>query len=92
VWVDAGSYDHTALARIPPFDAIELEVGRLFPPRYGRRQPVTRSAVRVRSTQHTAGRSRERGVRGRVALETGAKRARYGRFANPRDGNKSRRA
>lgn len=32
VWVDAGSHDDTATARIPPFEAIELEVGRLFPP------------------------------------------------------------
>lgn len=32
VWVDVGAYDHTATARIPPFEAIELEVGRLFPP------------------------------------------------------------
>jgi Uma2 family endonuclease len=31
-WVDAGTYDDTATARIPPFEAIELEVGRLFPP------------------------------------------------------------
>lgn len=31
-WVDAGSYDDTATARVPPFEAIELEVGRLFPP------------------------------------------------------------
>lgn len=30
-WVDAGTYDDTATARIPPFEAIELEVGRLFP-------------------------------------------------------------
>jgi Uma2 family endonuclease len=32
-WVDVGVYDDTATARIPPFDAIELEVGRLFLPR-----------------------------------------------------------
>lgn len=32
VWVDAGSHDHTSTAKIPPFEAIELEVGRLFPP------------------------------------------------------------
>ncbi|MBX3250097.1 MAG: Uma2 family endonuclease [Myxococcales bacterium] len=31
-WVDAGSFDDTAMARIPPFEAVELEVGRLFPP------------------------------------------------------------
>jgi Uma2 family endonuclease len=31
-WVDAGSHDRTAVARIPPFEAVELEVGRLFPP------------------------------------------------------------
>jgi Uma2 family endonuclease len=32
-WVDAGVFDETPTARIPPFDAIELEVGRLFLPR-----------------------------------------------------------
>ncbi len=31
-WIDAGSFDDTSLARIPPFEAVELEVGRLFPP------------------------------------------------------------
>lgn len=31
-WLDAGSYDERATARIEPFDAVELEVGRLFPP------------------------------------------------------------
>ena len=33
VWVDAGSFDEHATARIPPFEALDLEVGRLFPPR-----------------------------------------------------------
>jgi Uma2 family endonuclease len=32
VWVDAGTFDETALARIPPFEAVELPVGRLFLP------------------------------------------------------------
>ena len=32
-WMEVGSYDDDSLARIAPFDAIELEVGRLFPPR-----------------------------------------------------------
>jgi hypothetical protein len=32
-WMELGVYDDTATARIPPFDAIELEVGRLFLPR-----------------------------------------------------------
>ena len=31
-WRIGGTYDDTALARVPPFDAIELPVGRLFPP------------------------------------------------------------
>ena len=31
-WGEVGSYAHTALARIEPFEAIELEVGRLFAP------------------------------------------------------------
>lgn len=31
-WVEVGSYDAESTARIAPFDAIELEVGRLFPP------------------------------------------------------------
>lgn len=32
-WFEVGVYDDTALARVAPFEAIELEVGRLFPPR-----------------------------------------------------------
>lgn len=32
-WVDAGSFDETAIARIEPFDAVELPIGRLFLPR-----------------------------------------------------------
>ena len=32
-WVLAGSYDDATTATIPPFDAVELEVGRLFLPR-----------------------------------------------------------
>jgi Uma2 family endonuclease len=32
-WFDVGVYDDTAVARIPPFDAIELEIGRFFLPR-----------------------------------------------------------
>jgi Uma2 family endonuclease len=31
-WVDAGTFDETAIARIPPFEAVELPVGRLFLP------------------------------------------------------------
>jgi Uma2 family endonuclease len=31
-WVEVGSYDHSAVARIPPFEAVELDVSRLFPP------------------------------------------------------------
>jgi hypothetical protein len=31
-WADAGAFDQDAVARIAPFEAIELEVGRLFPP------------------------------------------------------------
>lgn len=31
-WVVAGAYDATAVARVPPFDAVELPLGRLFPP------------------------------------------------------------
>src|SRR4051812_33070219 len=33
VWFEAGVYDDSSTARIPPFDAIEIEVGRLFLPR-----------------------------------------------------------
>lgn len=33
VWVETGSYDDASIARIAPFEAIELEVGRLFPPK-----------------------------------------------------------
>lgn len=32
-WVDAGSFDETSVARIEPFDAVELPVGRLFLPK-----------------------------------------------------------
>jgi Uma2 family endonuclease len=32
-WVDAGSFDVSATARIAPFESIELPVGRLFLPR-----------------------------------------------------------
>jgi Uma2 family endonuclease len=32
LWIEVGAYDETAHARIAPFEAIELEVGRLFPP------------------------------------------------------------
>ncbi len=31
-WHEIGAYDDESVARIAPFDAIELEVGRLFPP------------------------------------------------------------
>jgi Uma2 family endonuclease len=31
-WTETGVYGDTDIARIPPFDAIELDVGRLFPP------------------------------------------------------------
>ena len=34
-WVLADSYDDEATAAIPPFEAVELEVGRLFLPRTG---------------------------------------------------------
>jgi Uma2 family endonuclease len=33
VWLEAGVYDDSSTARIPPFEAIEIEVGRLFLPR-----------------------------------------------------------
>ncbi|HEY6880954.1 MAG TPA: Uma2 family endonuclease [Polyangiales bacterium] len=33
MWVEAGVYGDDSTARIPPFEAIELEVGRLFLPR-----------------------------------------------------------
>jgi Uma2 family endonuclease len=32
-WVDVGAFDETAVARIPPFEAVELPIGRLFLPR-----------------------------------------------------------
>ncbi len=32
-WVDAGSFDDSETARIAPFEAVELPVGRLFLPR-----------------------------------------------------------
>lgn len=33
VWVELGVFDETATARIAPFEAIELEIGRLFLPK-----------------------------------------------------------
>lgn len=32
-WVDAGSFDETETARVAPFEAVELPIGRLFLPR-----------------------------------------------------------
>lgn len=32
LWIEIGSYDATAVARVPPFEAVELELARLFPP------------------------------------------------------------
>lgn len=32
-WVEVGVYDDAATARIAPFEAIEIELGRLFLPR-----------------------------------------------------------
>ncbi len=32
LWVERGVYDAESVARIPPFDSIEIEVARLFPP------------------------------------------------------------
>jgi Uma2 family endonuclease len=32
-WFEMGVYDDTAVARIAPFEAVELELGRLFLPR-----------------------------------------------------------
>jgi Uma2 family endonuclease len=31
-WVDGGTFDATAVARVPPFKEVELVIGRLFPP------------------------------------------------------------
>ncbi len=31
-WIEVGAYDDASSARIAPFEAVELEVGRLFPP------------------------------------------------------------
>lgn len=31
-WVETGSFDDTEVARIPPFDAVEIPIGRLFLP------------------------------------------------------------
>ncbi|MEY4579411.1 MAG: hypothetical protein RL701_4114 [Pseudomonadota bacterium] len=32
-WFEVGVFDHTAVTRIAPFEAVELEIGRLFLPR-----------------------------------------------------------
>lgn len=31
-WMDAGAFDADARARIPPFEAVELDLARIFPP------------------------------------------------------------
>jgi Uma2 family endonuclease len=31
-WVDAGSFDAEGASRIPPFDAIDIDLARVFPP------------------------------------------------------------
>jgi len=33
LWLNIGSYDDTAIARIPPFDAVEVPMARLFLPK-----------------------------------------------------------
>ena len=32
VWVDAGTFDDDSVARVPPFEGVELRIHRLFPP------------------------------------------------------------
>ena len=32
LWVDSGAFDATARARVPPFEAVELDLARVFPP------------------------------------------------------------
>jgi Uma2 family endonuclease len=32
VWVELGAFDEAAVARVPPFEAVELPIGRLFLP------------------------------------------------------------
>jgi len=31
-WIEIGSYDEASVARVAPFEAIEIDVGRFFPP------------------------------------------------------------
>lgn len=31
-WIDSGAFDASAVARVPPFEAIELDFARIFPP------------------------------------------------------------
>lgn len=38
-WLELGAYDDTMTARVAPFDAIELETGRLFLPREADLEP-----------------------------------------------------
>jgi Uma2 family endonuclease len=45
VWFEAGVLDDTAIARIPPFEAIELEVGRLFLPREADEPPSSEHEI-----------------------------------------------
>jgi Uma2 family endonuclease len=34
-WVEAGVFDDTASVRVPPFEAVEIPIGRLFLPAKG---------------------------------------------------------
>jgi Uma2 family endonuclease len=38
-WVDVGSHDEASVARVPPFEAVEMPVGRLFLPRSAPKLP-----------------------------------------------------
>lgn len=47
-WVDAGPYDDEAIARVPPFEAVELTIGRLFLPRASEAQAADAGAEEER--------------------------------------------
>lgn len=47
-WVDVGTYDDEATARVPPFEAVELTIGRLFLPRASEAQATDAGAAEGR--------------------------------------------
>jgi hypothetical protein len=67
-WIESGRFDHTGEARIPPFEDVELEVGRLFAPVHEeRRDRAPRRVAFARASRYAVAwqlRRRRSGTRG----------------------------